>query len=318
MISLDIYYRDAFQVYELLDSWNPRGPPTPRLLGEWVHRQQRRNNNNNHHRQLGGRSNLVICKGRTLLHQCLMHYPDREDLVQILLDAYPEASSIRDDNGMLPIHAILVSWKKQKRPASLDSPSFLKVLRSLVTRKPAILREKLVDGSLPLHLVVENPWVDTKAINCVVQCFPEATRIHDKAGRLPFHRAVDPSICCPRIVKILLRNDAFLMTSESLAQENGPSSTILSRFLEEAHTWKNSKSFELDLDAESQQWQLSNIDAVVAMLVSACPGALRKDASSKPSPLAYACAQDASLSQIFSLLREWPEQIMPVYASSIF
>ena len=75
-------YHDAYEVYELLDKWNHRGPPIP----EDVRDLFRRNPDAAKHKFL---------YGQTLLHKCMEFYGGRQDLVQVFLESYPDVDNSR-------------------------------------------------------------------------------------------------------------------------------------------------------------------------------------------------------------------------------
>ncbi len=254
-------YHDAYQVYELLDKWNPQGPPHPEKV-----------------QALFDRNPPVAYQeflfGQTLLHKCMEHYSNQLELVKVLIDAYPEALKKSDDNGFLPLHRALIEGTGQ--------PS-LELLQVVIPAAPETILETTPTGALPLHLACARFQASTM-VQYLIEWFPESIQHRDNHGRFPLHYALDASRPQPEVIQQLVEQYPVIL---SFLDPQGY--LPLHRILK-----KNQAQY----------------DAIVELLVHFCPGALRiQDLSHNQTPLLLACKNNNSLSQIYSLVRAWPEQV---------
>lgn len=254
-------YHDAYQVYELLDKWNPQGPPEPSKVQALFQRDP-------------AAASQEFLYGQTLLHKCMEHYSNQLELITLLIRTYPDALIKRDDNGFLPIHRALISGAGQP---SLD------LLQLVLEAAPETILETTPTGALPLHLACAR-FESWPMVQYLVDSFPESIQHPDNHGRFPLHYALDASRPESRVLQLLLEHYPVIL---SFLDQDGY--LPLHRILKKAKV---------------------QYDTVVDLLVQYCPGALRiQDLQRGQTPLLLACQNNNSISQIYTLVRAWPEQI---------
>jgi ankyrin repeat protein len=215
--------------------------------------------------------------GQTLLHKCVQNYSNHLDLVKVFLNAYPEALLKQDNDGCMPIHRALTA---ENRTPSLE------LVRLLIFEAPDSILEPNSAGEYPLHLACQRQC-HVSVIQFLMDCFPDVVQYRDRAGAFPLDHALmmKEKNCEPdsTVLQILLKKHSVLL---SFIDNDGslPLHRILSR---------NHKRF----------------DSIVDILTDYCPGALRFQDDHGQTPLLQACSDNNSLSQIFGLIRKWPEQV---------
>jgi len=281
-------YHDAYQVYELLDKWNPLGPPKVDQVEDLFQRDP-------------SAALQEFLFGQTLLHKCMEYYSNRLDLVRLFLEAHPKSVTKTDDNGFLPIHRALIS--------ATGEPT-LALIQLLFDAAPETILQTTPNGALPLHLAcarfdneissqssAKDATNSTTAtiVKYLVDCFPESIQHRDNEGWFPLQHALEAPRPQPTVVEILLKHYPVLL---SFLDEDGY--LPLHRILQKGRARYN---------------------AIVDLLVAYCPGALRfQELQYGQTPLALACQNNNSVSQIYSLVHSWPEQVSLGMAtpSSIF
>lgn len=252
-------YDDEFQVHELLDKWNPFGPPTPEgVLGLF--------------RRKPHAAEHIFSGNQTLLHKCMHFYSNRLDLVLILIEAYPEALIHEDNEGCLPIHTALTAENRVPD---------LALVHLLISKAPETILDQTSAGKFPLHLACQHG--DASVVKFLIECFPDILNYRDRSGKFPLDHALDKKEVNLEVLKVLLDQSANLLT---FVDDNGNLS--LHRLLR-----RNSRK----------------CDTTVDIITNACPGALRFQNAEGQTPLLQACAEFNSLSQIYTLVRQWPEQV---------
>jgi len=177
-------YHSSIEVFDLLDRWNSSGPPNVDLLRDLFRREP------DEARRV---SNI---KNRTLLHKCLEYhgtFKKNEDLVRLLVEFYPDAVSIQDDDGYLPLHLAVCNVEK--------TSSGLSVVQFLVEMHPESVITETNEGQLPLHLACQSGCNVSKydddqleALKFLVRTFPDALHQRDDANCFfPLDYAVDVS-----------------------------------------------------------------------------------------------------------------------------
>ena len=218
--------------------------------------------------------------GQTLLHRCMDTYGDRVELVKVLLEAYPRALLKTDDNGFLPLHRALMSehWNPNRE-----------IVELLISQAPETIISAGPTGALPLHLACRR--TNEAVVQYLVDCFPDAVQYRDNDGKFPLNHALDTPDPNDRIVELLVQAYPVLL---SFSDDKGrlPLHCSLERH-RNLHT------------------------RIIEILIDHCPGALRLQDGLGKTPLLQACVQNNPLSQIYSLVRKWPEQVT-TQASSIF
>jgi ankyrin repeat protein len=252
-------YEDEFQVHGLLDKWNPFGPPTPDGVIALFN-------------QKPTAAEHIFSDGQTLLHKCMQDYSNRMDLVQIFIEAYPEALTHEDNQGCLPIHLALTA---ERRAPNLE------LVKLLILKAPETILDQTSVGKFPLHLACQR--CDASVVKFLIDCFPDILHYRDRSGKFPLDYALDQKDINVEVMKILLDQNRVLLT---FIDDDG--SLPLHRILRRNHR---------------------NFDTIVDILTDVCPGALRFQNSEGQTPLLQACSEFNSLSQVYTLVRRWPEQV---------
>ena len=287
-------YHDAYEIYELLDSWNHRGPPIAenarRLFLSKPDEARRR-----------------FLYGQTLLHKCIESYGDKIDLIEVLIEGHPDALMVIDDNGYLPLHIALKCSKGRTWNLTLE------LVKLLINHSPEsiITAIESSSGALPLHLACQltnNPArINTNdsisssiadIVQYIIDCYPDAIQYRDNNGSFPLNYAMEMAENDEQndeVVEKLVKAYPVIL---SFADDDGrlPLHRILKR---------NSERYSKIID----------------ILVDHYPGTLRlQDSTTKgQTPLLQACINNNPTSQIYSLIRKWPEQVIPSQsATSIF
>lgn len=253
-------YVDEYQIYELLDRWNPFGPPVPEEVS-------------NLFRQKPEAARRTFAYGQTMLHKLMQNHSNRLDLAKIFLDAHPESISKVDNDGYLPLHRALLA--ENKKPD-------LEVIKFLVLSAEETILESTSMGEFPLHLACK--YSSSTIVKFLVDCFPEVLQYRDRNGSFPLDHALYGDDVDEDVLQILLQYYPVLLTFI-----NDDGTLPLHRML-----GRNHKRF----------------DKIVEMLIDYGPGALRfQELQEGKTPLLQACSDNNTLSQIYSLVRKWPEQV---------
>jgi ankyrin repeat protein len=255
-------YYDAYEVHDLLDKWNHRGPPITESVADLFDRNPQ-----------AARQEFLF--GSTLLHKCMEFYLTRMDLVQLLVATYPDALSKPDDNGFLPLHRALI--------CASCTPT-LELMKLFLGECPESILSTTVSGAFPLHLACKR--CDLEVVQFLVECFPEVLQYRDKERKFPLDHALeDNGIERTLVVEYLVQKNPVLLT---FSDEEGR--LPLHRVLR-----MGKRTFAYD--------------KIVDILVDSCPGSLLFQDGEGCTPLLQACSESNSLSQVYSLVRKWPEQI---------
>ncbi|KAL3942058.1 MAG: hypothetical protein SGBAC_003686 [Bacillariaceae sp.] len=271
-MSIDVIYRDAHQVFHLLDRWNPRGPPNTSQVQALFQRNP-------------WSAAAEFEDGKTLLHKCVENYCHEVDLIRELINAYPEALEMRDGMGCLPIHRALKRHRKGHVPC-------LEVIELLVKNAPKTIHARTLDGSLPLHLAAEgNTRASLEIVRYLDTAHPMNNRCCDYERRCPLHRALATDRPSATVVEYLASSYLQL-----LSDEDNEGLLPLHRALKDA--------------SECQEKHENDWSQTIEVLIKLYPMALRSfETGIRKTPLLQACEDNNSISEVFSLIREWPEQV---------
>jgi len=191
-------YHDAYQIYELLDKWSHRGPPsleeTRQLFAERPEEAKR-----------------LFWNGQTLLHKAVDAYPLEVDFLSVLITAFPEALSTQDESGDLPMHLLLSSsqWKKFQ--------DVKEMIQMCLMEYPEAIVHQNSKGQLPLHLAC-NRTKSAELVKFLMDCFPDSCHYKDGDGKFPLNIAldvVDPEV---DVLQMLINKQPVLL---SMADEHG-------------------------------------------------------------------------------------------------
>jgi len=193
------------------------------------------------------------------------------DLVEIFIDSFPESLYMEDTEGYLPIH----------RALAVEKVPDLHLVKLLIMKAPETILDATKAGEFPLHLASRH--CDTSIVKFLVESFPDVVQYRDCNGKFPVDHALHRQDVDLEVLNLLLEIHSVSLT---LIDDSGrlPLHRLLKR---------NNR----------------RLDEAVNTLTGWCPGALRFQDSDGQTPLLQACAQNNTLSQIYSLVRSWPEQV---------
>lgn len=113
-----------------------------------------------------------------LVHEMISIYGLCGDTLRILLSACPDAATVEDSFGRLPIHASCES-----------SQPWLGAIENLIASSPEALMRRDGGGRLPLHVVCEGRHVpDVNLVNLLLKANPDAASARRGVGRVPLHQ----------------------------------------------------------------------------------------------------------------------------------
>lgn len=213
----------------------------------------------------------VFAHGQTFLHKCCQHYSNHADLVEIFMEFFPESLCMQDTEGFMPIHRALTAEKKPD----------LELVKMLIMKAPETILDSTNSGEFPLHLACRN--CDASVVKFLLESFPDVVQYRDFEQKFPVDHALERQDVDLEVLNLILEKH-----SVSLTLLDSVGRLPLHRLLK-----RNNK----------------RLDEVVDVVTRWCPGALRFQDSYGQTPLLQACSQNNTLSQIYSLIRNWPEQV---------
>jgi ankyrin repeat protein len=266
------YYHDAYQIFELLDK-SYQSPPDANAMQDLFVRRP-------------SEAKREFVYGQTLLHKAFEFFSHKTDVIDVILEAYPQSLEKEDDFGYLPIHRLLSGrW----------GDNISEMTSKIINAFPdCLVTPTSMDGELPLHIA-------SKRIECadvvrLLLCYPDSCQYRDHLGKFPLDHALETREPNQTIIQLLVKQHPVLL---SYPDESG--SLRIHRILKKCSLLEK-----------------TSYDEVIEILVSGCESSLRVQDDSGCTPLLIACTQNHSLSQIYSLVRKWPEQITPNGSKSIF
>lgn len=115
-------------------------------------------------------------------------------IVRMLISAFPDGVRTCCDNGWLPIH-----WCVNRPDVHID------MLKLLLDSYPLGAQVPLRNtGHLPLHILAGQPNPSSKAVDVLVQIYPQALQTPDDDGYLPLHCALDSPAQSLDAIRIML------------------------------------------------------------------------------------------------------------------
>ncbi len=125
--------------------------------------------------------------GRLPLHYAASNNSNL-DIVKLIYRTYPEAAKVKDNNGNLPLH---YAANRNENPdvveIILDPEAAAEKVRMLLNVCPEAATEKNNDGNLPLHVAAKH--YNTEAVKLLLNVCPEAATEKNNDGNLPLHCA---------------------------------------------------------------------------------------------------------------------------------
>jgi len=207
--------------------------------------------------------------GELPLHLALQGELSSLETIQYLIQAWPKAVHKQDEDGFLPLHYAC------KRGGTDD------VIRFLVQSWPMTVRTRTSQGSLPLQLAMRAyPSLSLKAIQVLVEAWPGAVREKDNDGFLPLHRAFEKG-CADDVIQFLVRS---WTVSCQIPTNDG--------------------QLPLHLACNSNE-----PSTVIRFLLDCYPQAVRFKNKKSQLPLHIACMRETALELVVMehLIRAWPE-----------
>jgi ankyrin repeat protein len=132
------------------------------------------------------------------------------ELIQYLIELYPEAVISTDKSGNLPLH----------RACSV-APASDAVIQLLLNRYAGDEANRCgssvanYDGQLPLHCYCSTKGTGTGAMQQLVDLYPQAVHVSDTNGMLPLHVACSTARSSLDIIRLLVEADLFTVVQNS-------------------------------------------------------------------------------------------------------
>lgn len=148
----------------------------------------------------------------TILHQAITSKGDtkkRAIIIQEILNVTPNAATIRNGYGSLPLHVIA------QRNTKMDSATKEMLVRKLIDAYPiALTQQGGVSKRTPLHVIFTD-YVSPRLTEAMIQIGKKSCFLVDKKGYLPAHVACSRH-CSPEKLDMLLKinpNSLFAITN---------------------------------------------------------------------------------------------------------
>jgi len=210
-------------------------------------------------------------------------------MLRLLIEAWPNAMSVQDGDGFLPLHYACRNVKVVASDTEeIQAP--LETIKLLVEPRPESLQIKTDLGMLPLHWACFDPIAPTDVICCLVELSPKTVSEKDYKGRLPLHLACAQMTGSPPIEAI---------------------QCLVRAWLESIHILQGDDMSNYDSDSDSEEedsvddsacgdHEFDGLEALALDLV--CKAATSKEQRAQPSsellllltneipPLHFACA----------------------------
>lgn len=136
----------------------------------------------------------------TIMHQAITSKAQvtvRARVIAMILERTPEAASIRNGYGSLPLHVIT------QRNTKMDSQTKERLILLLIHANPkALVEEGGVGRRTPLHIAFTD-YISPKLARTIIHFGKAATRLKDRKGWLPIHVACSRH-CSPEKLRMLL------------------------------------------------------------------------------------------------------------------
>jgi len=124
--------------------------------------------------------NLVNGDNATFLHLACYNEHLTLERYQFILNKWSEAIQMRDNFGSLPMHALSMT-------KTLDEDASIDILRSMLDIDLNLVRERDIDGYIPIHHAVRGNSIEFCKV--LIEVYPESMRVGTSDGSLPIHEA---------------------------------------------------------------------------------------------------------------------------------
>ncbi len=118
------------------------------------------------------------------------------EVIQLLIEAYPDAMKVEDGDGVLPIDRPQIKEKIYDRAVMVETE----------VENPDALKEKNELGELPLHSAVKNRK-SVEEMQLLIKDYPDALKEKDNDGLLPLHYAAIKGASV-EVMQLLIRAEA--------------------------------------------------------------------------------------------------------------
>jgi hypothetical protein len=141
--------------------------------------------------------------GRLPLHLVCKSEAVSLALVQYLVEQWPDAVKMADQAGNLPLHLV-----------SLNKSASSEIVQYLVKQWPDAVKMADKAGNFALHLVSLNKSASPEIVQYLVKQWPDAVKMADKAGDLPLHLCLSKGAPSLKSVQCLVKQwpDAIRVT----------------------------------------------------------------------------------------------------------
>ena len=123
---------------------------------------------------------LLSSSGKTPLHVICGNKFVTLNIVQLLIDAFPDSVRHEDNKGRMPLHKLCNN-------KNLDDEVGLEILKLLLERCPESVRHAAEGGRLPIHLAAG--FQSLEFCRILIEAYPASGRLALSIGALPFHVA---------------------------------------------------------------------------------------------------------------------------------
>ncbi len=120
--------------------------------------------------------------GQTALHIACGDNKVTPDIVQLLIDAFPDSVRHEDNKGRMPLYNLCLN-------ENLDGKVGLDILKLLLRRCPESVRHADAHGCLPIHLASGWGGKSSEFCSVLIEEYPGSERITASYGLLPFQIA---------------------------------------------------------------------------------------------------------------------------------
>ena len=128
--------------------------------------------------------------GSLPLHQAVLQGAPLET-IEILLEAFPRAAKIADDEGNLPIHILF----KSEQPINLDC------VVTLLSSYPNSVKDTNKVGDSPLHILILQGKCTIELVEAILNANPNCLKVKNGTGKLPISTALEKGLS-PRLLSM--------------------------------------------------------------------------------------------------------------------
>ena len=209
-------------------------------------------------------------------------------MIRRLMDRFPKAIGLSDNNGRLPIHH-LCSHSNSAKSFSHVLDDFSPILdrvyiiRRFIQEKHYSASSRDAKGMLPLHVACESSN-DAQVVALLLRVYPQGAREKDHSGKYPIHFA---AASCPKLIPLLLKS--------------WPESIDISGLLHLVCRYSSCSRNDDDENFDEE--------GIVKLIKTGPQHASTCYQSSKMLPLHQACASCLSMAVLLALVEAFPDAV---------